>query len=110
LELNFNEFLEMAHLIPRRNGQLNPIFIKGKYIRGIDFKFETYPDQTLKRRLLGWDTKFYGLLDDGRYLVFDGHELDTSDHPPSDAIELPKDWYDYALVELLDGKIKEPKN
>jgi hypothetical protein len=108
--LNFKAFLEMAHLIPRRNGQLNPLYINGRYIRGIDFKFETYPDKDLKRNLLSIDASFYAPLEDNHYLVFDGNELDVKQFFPKSAFQLPPYWYDKALIEFLDGKIKQPKN
>jgi hypothetical protein len=109
--LDFKAFLEMAHLIPRRNGVLNPIYIGGNFAQGIDFKFETVK---LKKTLLSIVAKFFGKLPkENNYLIFDGKTLDVGNFPPAKDegyIELPDYWFDLALIEFVDGSSKEPKS
>lgn len=107
--LNFKKFLEMAHIISRKNGKPNPIFIDGNYIEMMDMKFEKYPDPELKKKLLSIGCKFYAKLPhEPFFLTYDGMDLEVKSTISKDYLELPSDWADYAEFHYVDGSMKLP--
>ena len=112
LELSFKNYVEMSHLIPRKNGVLTPFLFDGAYVQAVDMKFEKYPDAELKKRLLPIDAKFFGKLPNTpKFLIFNGNNLEANSTPPiaPDYIRLPDDWHLYAMFEFTDGSIKHPE-
>lgn len=104
--MNFKHFLEMSHLIPRKNGKVTPFLMDHGMVQAVDMGFETYPDNELKKRLSLITAKFYGRIPhQNKFLVFDGKNLEIADSAPiaPDYIALPPDWSRYAHFEFTDG-------
>lgn len=126
--LNFKEFLEMAHITPRKNGQLDPIYVGGKYVQRMDMKFEKYPNtiggnrtwqlpngkilNTKQKLLLSYQPFYAKLPHESHFLFYDGEHFNVLPAETEDLKNkyprLPDDWHEYAEFQYVDDSIKEP--
>lgn len=113
MELNFKLFMEMPHIAVRKNGLPKPFPFEGKYVKFIDFKFETYPPGSPEIKLSGFGSKFYGKLPGSHLFLivdFPSECYASNDAPEDNYLKLRDDWADYATFLFMDGSIREPKD
>ena len=101
--MNFKEWLmsEIQHIeLP------SDVRIDGKIVSHIDMKFEYYPGNL--RRQFSFAQEWAARLPNSeQYIVFNRRRISVGKKPPS-FMELPANWWQYALVEFRDGTMKQP--
>lgn len=82
-------------------------------IKELDLRFEDYPEstpeQTFLKRSLRKHQPFYGTLPNRDTLSFDGKSLRIGGRIPPEALELPRDWWDYTAGYNGNHIVKYPK-